>query len=93
MPVAISLKYRVYGHCKSAHEGWIHVQPGQPYVLSAYVKSDRPGLPAHCTIVEADGQRGSSRRPRRPELAADRAHSHTEERTGVLHGGLFCFRQ
>ena len=41
------------------NEGWISVAPGKPYVLSAYVRSDRPELSAHCTIVEVDGRQES----------------------------------
>ncbi len=40
------------------HEGWIRVEPGKPYVFSAYVKSDRAALPVRGTIVEGGDDAG-----------------------------------
>ena len=37
------------------HEGWIPVEPGRRYVLSAYVQGDRPHLPAALAVQQAEG--------------------------------------
>ena len=37
-----------------AHAGWVRVEPGQPYVFSVYVKSDRPGTPVRMSLKEPE---------------------------------------
>ncbi len=41
-----------------ANEGWVPVQAGKSYVLSCYLKSDQPGIPALLLVHNA--QRGSN---------------------------------
>ncbi|MCX7600118.1 MAG: hypothetical protein N2512_14820, partial [Armatimonadetes bacterium] len=38
----------------AANRGWIAVQPGQPYTLSAYLKADRPGAVARLQVRETE---------------------------------------
>jgi hypothetical protein len=40
-----------------AHAGWVRVTPGQPYVFSIYVKSDRAGTPVHVSLKEPENWR------------------------------------
>ena len=37
------------------HEGWVPVEPGRAYVVSAYVQADRAGLPVRVSVREAEG--------------------------------------
>jgi hypothetical protein len=37
------------------HDGWVSVERGQPYVFSAHVLADRPGVPVRIVIAEAEG--------------------------------------
>jgi hypothetical protein len=39
------------------HEGWVPVEPGRPYVFSAYVQAASPGVPVRVLVREADGPR------------------------------------
>jgi len=39
----------------TANRGWISVEPGKPYTLSAYMKSDPPGAPCVLGVQEAFG--------------------------------------
>jgi hypothetical protein len=39
------------------HEGWVPVERGQSYVSSAYVVADRPNVPVHMVVWQADGRR------------------------------------
>lgn len=38
----------------AANRGWIAVQPGLPYTLSAYLKADRPGVVARLQVRETE---------------------------------------
>jgi len=38
------------------HRGWISVERGKPYVFSAYVAADRPGVPMRMAVWQADGR-------------------------------------
>ena len=40
-----------------ANEGWIAVQPGKPYTLSAMMKGDRPGIVARMGLQSAHGKK------------------------------------
>lgn len=37
----------------AAHQGWIRVESGKPYVLSCWLKADRPNVPARLMAFEA----------------------------------------
>ena len=51
-PMASPIKTLLIGH-----EGWVPVERGQSYVLSAYVATDRPDLPVRIVCWQADGRR------------------------------------
>ena len=41
------------------HAGWVRVEPGQRYVFSVYVKSERAGLPVSVSLREPEDWHGS----------------------------------
>ena len=51
------------------HAGWVRVEPGQPYVFSVYVKSDRADVPVRVSLERAGRVGPGQAAARRPSAA------------------------